>query len=622
MYNFNKKSLLSSSGSGQTLDPVGWFNATGLPGLPTMGEAPPPSSSGSNYTQVALYGGSSTVSGSTTLGTTTVTNTTTSPTGTTVTSPFVINITWDSSVASAPSGFTSAVIAAAQYLESEFTNAVTVNIDIGYGEVAGTSLGSGVLGASESYLQGVSYSSLLSALSANNQDATNASVLASLPPTSPVNGNLWLTTAEAKSLGVVSPTATALDGYVGFSSSYPFTYNDANGVAAGTYDFNGVAVHELTEVLGRIMLTGNTIGSYPNSYTLYDLLHYSAPGVRDFSASTAGYFSVNGGTTNGGNLNTTTGGDAGDWNTTMGNDALNAFSNSGVINAVSNADLTALNALGWNMASSSTTQSPGPTGVAIAPKTGLLASAQASTGLAPNIALATITEVGGTSGDSFTYTLGGSGAQSFILQSSGVLSAGAAGVAGTTNGQTYALTLTANDITTGSSSSPAPFDVIVGSGKNDTISIEQLVGGASAAATPAFIYGLGGNDTVNGTGMTGKLWFVGGPGADTMTGGTGVNDYLYGSVSDSTAAAMDIITNFHAATDLIDLTGIDAAKLTFVGNFSGSRLAADSIGYKVSQGHTYIYVNTTGAQETLSATNMKIELAGSIALTSKNFLHN
>ena len=53
------------------------------------------------------------------------------------TSPFVINITWDTSVQSAPAGFMAGVLAAAQYLESQFSDAVTLNLDIGYGEVNG-----------------------------------------------------------------------------------------------------------------------------------------------------------------------------------------------------------------------------------------------------------------------------------------------------------------------------------------------------------------------------------------------------------------------------------------------------------------------------------------------------
>src|SRR5215831_10802077 len=49
------------------------------------------------------------------------------------TSPFVINISWDSSVRSAPSGFTTAVLAAVQFLESQYSDPVTINIAVGYG---------------------------------------------------------------------------------------------------------------------------------------------------------------------------------------------------------------------------------------------------------------------------------------------------------------------------------------------------------------------------------------------------------------------------------------------------------------------------------------------------------
>src|SRR6476469_8085948 len=56
--------------------------------------------------------------------------TATSATLTTVTtaaSSLKVNITWDSSVGSAPSGFTAGVMAAVQYLESHFSDPVTIN---------------------------------------------------------------------------------------------------------------------------------------------------------------------------------------------------------------------------------------------------------------------------------------------------------------------------------------------------------------------------------------------------------------------------------------------------------------------------------------------------------------
>lgn len=536
------------------------------------------------------------------------------------TSPFVINVTWDSSVQSAPTGFTAGVLAAVQYMESQFTDAVTINIHVGYGEVGGSSLGSNALGSSESYLTSVSYAGLVGALTRDATSSADSSAVASLPAGSPVNGTYWTTTAEAKALGLLSANGTSVDGYVGFSSALPFDYNNADGVSGGTYDFNGVVLHEISEVMGRLMLTGTTIGTTSNSYDVLDLLHYAAAGVRDFSAATPGYFSVNGGVTNLGAFNTVAGGDAGDWASSMGSDAFDAFTSSGIVNTVSAADLLMLDAIGWN--SATVTASSTPAGVALAAKTASLAALQAAGALAANIALASVTQVGGATGDSYGYSLGGAGAAAFTLSTAGsaaTLSGGASGVAGGVNGRLYALTLTATDLTSGNASPAVPVDVIVGASGGDTISVATLSGSLSAA-TPSFVYGLGGNDTINATGMSGKLWIAGGAGADTMTGGSGVNDYLYGAASESTASAMDVISNFHAATDLIDLTGLGTA-LQYAGKIATTRLAAHSVGWQVTGSNTFVYVNTSGSTESVGGTNMQIELRGSISLATGNILH-
>lgn len=548
-----------------------------------------------------------------------------------------IDITWDTSVASAPSAFMAGAIAAAQAYEATFSNAVTINLDIGYGEIAGSTMGVGALGESESYLQSVSYASLVAALATHNSDATTAAVLASLPSTPPVNGNIWLTTAQAKALGLAPASGAGLDGYIGLAGSYGFTYGTSGSVAAGTYDFNGVISHEISEVMGRLMLTGGAIGSYTNSYSLLDLLHYSAPGVRDFSATTPGYFSPNGGVTNGGNFNTVSGGDAADWASGMGNNSYDAFSNVGVVNPVTSGDSAELNAIGWTLGSSATpTPEPPPTptplpasvasppgAVAITAIAASLAGAQGASGLNANSPLATLTAVGGVAGDPIAYKLGGTGAGSFKLTANAnktaTLSAGSTGVAGGTNGKVYALTLSVTDTTTGLSSTPSAFDVVIGGSGNNTVPIETLVG-ATSKATPTFIYGRAGNDTLNGTGMTGRLWFGGGAGADVMTGGSGPNIYLYGATSDSTARAMDVITNFNTSKDAIDLTGIGSMHLNFVGLLFGNKLATDAVGYQISGFNTYVYVNTFGSAENLSATNMKIDLRGWQILGSSNIL--
>src|SRR5215472_7951341 len=84
------------------------------------------------------------------------------------------------------------------------------------------------------------------------------------------------------------------------------------------------------------------------SYEPLDLFHYSAAGVRDFSGTTAGYFSPDGGTTNLGNFNTNPNGDFGDWAASVGNDSFLAFSSSGVVNPITANDLAEMNVLGWD----------------------------------------------------------------------------------------------------------------------------------------------------------------------------------------------------------------------------------------------------------------------------------
>src|SRR5207248_11537730 len=72
-------------------------------------------------------------------------------TGAATASPFVINVTWDASVGNAPAGFKTAVMSVVQYFERKFTDHVTINIAVGYGEVGGYTLGSGALGESLTY---------------------------------------------------------------------------------------------------------------------------------------------------------------------------------------------------------------------------------------------------------------------------------------------------------------------------------------------------------------------------------------------------------------------------------------------------------------------------------------
>ena len=122
--------------------------------------------------------------------------------------------------------------------------------------------------------------------------------------------------------------------------------------------------------------------------------------------------------------------------------------------------------------------------------------------------------------------------------------------------------------------------------------------------------------------MTGNLWISGGQGADTMTGGSGVNDYLYSATSDSTSKSMDFITNFHAAVDLLDFTGLGSKFGPVVAlAASATTLTGNSIGWQTSGGKTFVYVNTGGNNQALTSSNMMIELQGVVPLSATNFAH-
>ena len=261
-----------------------------------------------------------------------------------------INLTFDSSTNGAPAGFFATMNAVAQYFDSIFLNPITVNITVGYGSIDGQSLLAGALGESSTFFNQVpyTYSTIRSALIASA--AAGASTLPASDPTN--GGNFYVSTAEQKAIGLSGPSS-AVDGFVGFASQgVGWTYNTTNGgsVAPGTYDFFGVAAHEISEVLGRDLFVGDqdNQGIGPNSYTPLDLFHYSSNGVRDFLGTTPGYFSVDGGATDVDDFNTNPGGDFGDWANSAGNDAFRAFSNSGVANPVSQSDLTELSALGYS----------------------------------------------------------------------------------------------------------------------------------------------------------------------------------------------------------------------------------------------------------------------------------
>ena len=270
------------------------------------------------------------------------------------------NITYDPSVDAAPAAFKTEVEAVAKHFEGLFLDPVTINLTVAFNP-----LDPNVLGQSQpSSLTSFSYNTIRAALAnkAGSADDATAALLA----TDSISGahNYLLPTAEQKALGLLENYPSP-DGTVTFSSTANFDYSGGKNIAANSYDFTGVVADEFSQIMGRTMDVGttdanflNNVGvannvpsssqypGFPNSYTLLDLYHYSAPGTRDFSP-TPGYFSIDGGNTNLNNFDATAGDDPGNWAATVHNDAF-GVSISGHTEPVTPVDLRELGILGWD----------------------------------------------------------------------------------------------------------------------------------------------------------------------------------------------------------------------------------------------------------------------------------
>ena len=269
-------------------------------------------------------------------------------------SGLVINASYDSSISdlatSSPSLYsavTGAITDAIQFFESHISNAITINIDFGFGEVEGMALGGNALGESSSvYGSTVSYHTLLHALQNHATTANDIAAVGTLPANSPVgNSPFAVPDAEAKALGLMAANSAGIDGYVGLSSTAAFTYDPNNPAVSGEFNAISVLEHEISEVMGRTESLGTYTGA--NFYSPLDLFRYSAPGVRDLTPG-PGYFSIDSGQTNLATFNDpTSGGDAADWSSAVPNDAFDAAVGSDSANAVSAVDLIAMNVLGY-----------------------------------------------------------------------------------------------------------------------------------------------------------------------------------------------------------------------------------------------------------------------------------
>lgn len=120
------------------------------------------------------------------------------------------------------------------------------------------------------------------------------------------------------------------------------------------------------------------------------------------------------------------------------------------------------------------------------------------------------------------------------------------------------------------------------------------------------MYGGSGDDTL-----------VGGPGRDQLTGGINSDAFVFSVAAHSpNGANADTITDFVRGSDRVDLAGLVAGVLTFVGTgaFSGGTVA--SVRYSVSAGNVTVFVDATGD----AVADMRINMDGLTALAATDFV--
>lgn len=273
-------------------------------------------------------------------------------------------------------GFT----AAGNFWSSLFTDNVTINININF-----TDLGTGTLAAAGSTNRVYSYQDVYTALSNDRTTADDTRAVSSLSNSSTFktyinhttdnpNGNgsftaytydsgfVQMNSANAKALGLPVNTTTE-DASISFNNLFKWDFNGSDGITAGTYDFVGIAAHEIGHAMGFVSgvdYIDDTVNTAFQSSAIspLDLFRYSTTssglGAIDITAGTSDkYFSLDRGVTKIASFATgQTNGDgaqAGHWQENASSlGVMDPFSSAGELLQITNNDAQALDAIGWN----------------------------------------------------------------------------------------------------------------------------------------------------------------------------------------------------------------------------------------------------------------------------------
>lgn len=282
--------------------------------------------------------------------------------------------------------------AAGNLWSSLFTDNVTVNIDIGF-----ESLEAGVLGQTLSQSKVFSYSDIENALRGDRTSSDDETAVANLPGVGGAftflgteedgafeidgidglsidNAFLDVNTANAKALGLLANDGSA-DATITFNSDFNFDFDRSNGIDGSSFDFIGIAAHEIGHALGFVSGVDTVdffSGSGPGApldlddeaiFSVLDMFRHSSDSVFaayqfdipvvDLAADTfPKYFSIDGGITNLGEFSSGTfngdGNQASHWQDNSGLGLMDPTGDYGELLRISNLDLRAFDAIGWD----------------------------------------------------------------------------------------------------------------------------------------------------------------------------------------------------------------------------------------------------------------------------------
>src|SRR5271166_1591923 len=276
----------------------------------------------------------------------------------------IINLVYDSSVTGSPyaANIMGAAQEAANLLEATFSNPITINISVGWGEEDGNAI-TNPAAVAQSHSNGdvFGYNDVRNALIGAAQTVIDQIAAATLPTSDPtggttIGGNIYISQAEQKALGLRDANDPGLDGSVGLNSSSTFFLDGqpgAIGNPAGTtqYDAVGALVHEMSEVMGRVAGLGQktyATSVNTNQYTALDFFRSLGPDDRDLTPGPGTSFSVD-------NIHmlspyddstTPAGNDGGDWAPSVIGDSFGDATPSKV-GALSPVDIAEMNVLGY-----------------------------------------------------------------------------------------------------------------------------------------------------------------------------------------------------------------------------------------------------------------------------------